>query len=246
MKYAVIGIVVCLFLPHIHANFESEFAKYEEKMNGLINDQINVELQGHYTYLHLSHFFADKSRYYPKVSKYFRAKADEEMQHAERFIQYQNQRGGTFKLSGVSLPTQDLTVCDTQSQSKFDLRAAFKCAQALEIHVTQKLTELANQAGGDLSLTAVDTREAVLNDLLKGQSVVVTSGGRKSALNNCFTSECDTPIDSIEYVELAEMITHEFLGHQLEDTKEIANYFNTLDKFGEESALGQYLFDKNL
>lgn len=246
MKYAVIGIIVCLLLPLTQADFASQFARYEKKMNDLINNQINVELQGHYTYLHLSHFFADKTRYYPKVSKYFRAKADEEMQHAERFIQYQNQRGGKFELTSVSLPTQALTVCDTLRGSKFDLRAAFKCAQALEIHVTQKLTELANQAGGALTLTSSDTEEAVLNDLLKGQSVVITSGNRQNALNSCFPSECSSQIDTVAYVELAEMITHEFLGHQLEDTKEIANYFNTLEKFGEESALGQYLFDKNL
>ena len=47
------------------------------------------------------------------------------------------------------------------------------------------------------------------------------------------------------------MITHEFLGHQIEDTKEIANYLSTLDKFnasGDSNVanLASYLFDKNL
>ena len=46
------------------------------------------------------------------------------------------------------------------------------------------------------------------------------------------------------------MITHEFLGHQMEDTKELANYLQTLTKFqGDDQAvesLGNYLFDKKL
>ena len=41
--------------------------------------------------------------YYPKVAAYFRKKSDEEMQHAERFIEYQNQRGGKFDLSSVQV-----------------------------------------------------------------------------------------------------------------------------------------------
>ena len=41
------------------------------------------------------------------------------------------------------------------------------------------------------------------------------------------------------------MISHEFLGHQIEDTKELANYYQTLNNF-KNDALGSYMFDKNL
>ena len=41
--------------------------------------------------------------YYPKAAKYFREKSNEELQHAERFIEYQNQRGGRFDISAVTV-----------------------------------------------------------------------------------------------------------------------------------------------
>ena len=41
--------------------------------------------------------------YYPRAAKFFKEKADEEMQHAEKFIEYQNRRGGTFDLEAVQV-----------------------------------------------------------------------------------------------------------------------------------------------
>ena len=44
------------------------------------------------------------------------------------------------------------------------------------------------------------------------------------------------------------MITHEFLGHQIEDTKELANFEATLEGFGEDTPnarLGSFLADKH-
>lgn len=44
------------------------------------------------------------------------------------------------------------------------------------------------------------------------------------------------------------MIAHEFLDHQLEDTKEIANYYNTLKNMNKEGnvKLASWLFDQHL
>ena len=46
------------------------------------------------------------------------------------------------------------------------------------------------------------------------------------------------------------MINHEFLGHQIEDTKELANIVSTLGGFSgtgsENSKLGNFLYDKHL
>ena len=44
--------------------------------------------------------------YYPKAAKFFREKADEEMQHAEKFIEYQNRRGGSFAIQSVQVKIQ--------------------------------------------------------------------------------------------------------------------------------------------
>ena len=53
-----------------------------------------------------SHLFNDKSRYYPQVAKYFKAKSDEEMTHAERFMEYQNQRGAKIVMEQVKMQGQ--------------------------------------------------------------------------------------------------------------------------------------------
>jgi len=241
-------------------NFIDYFGGYESKINKMINQQINTELVGHYTYLHLSHLFNDKSRYYPQVAKYFKAKSDEEMSHAERFMEYQNQRGARIEMSKVNIQGQfgdskNLRECNNVQK----LKEAFACAVALEAFVTDSLTELAREASDvkpiDNTLAADD-----VNDLMTSQAIVVEysksdAKAKKSlaqtmvALNNR-SFQRGFRVVTVEYVQLAEMITHEFLGHQMEDTKELANYLQTLTKFqGEDQAvenLGNYLFDKKL
>jgi len=278
MKSAIICLLVCFVAPLVSSEpnipqFKNYFGKYEYRMNDAINKQIQVELQGHYTYLYLSHTFNEKSRYYPKVASYFRAKADEEMQHAERFIQYQNQRGGTFALgTSVTLPA-DITQCKTAKT----LKDAFTCAQSLELFVTKELTNLAKLASNVIctyKANSVDTDISCnqctacgttaiedVNDLMAGQSVLVTHGNPATteALYKYYQGGATYTISKVEYIELEEMITHEFLGHQIEDTKEIANYLNTLTNFGKTPGssssstdtdnvekLASYLFDKNL
>jgi len=261
MRSAIIFLLLGLTAPVIYGDNWDNFKVIEKKMNKLLNDQINVELQGHYTYLQLSHKFNERTNFYPKVAAYFRAKADEEMQHAERFIQYQNQRGGQFKLSSVAIvqPSSDnsdpdgVKICQTAKT----LLDAFKCAQNLEIFVTKKLTALAKNAM-EANLISDEADAAYIigtkekNPLLTGQAVVITVGTDKKSLQHYLQpTSTVSAITKCEYIELAEMITHEFLGHQIEDTKEIANYLSTLEKFnasGDSNVanLASYLFDKNL
>lgn len=258
MRSAIIFLLLGLTAPVIYGDSWVNFKAIEAKMNKLLNDQINVELQGHYTYLQLSHKFNERTNFYPKVAAYFRAKADEEMQHAERFIQYQNQRGGQFKLSSVAIiqPISDNSDPDgvKMCADAKTLLDAFTCAQNLEIFVTKKLTALAKNAmeaqgiADQADADYIGTKEK--NPLLTGQGVVITVGTDKKSLQDYLQSSTSS-ITKCEYIELAEMITHEFLGHQIEDTKEIANYLSTLDKFnasGDSNVanLASYLFDKNL
>jgi len=236
-------------------NFLTAFGGYESKINKMINNQINTELVGHYTYLHLSHLFNDKSRYYPKVAKYFKAKSDEEMSHAERFMEYQNQRGAKIELSNVNVQGQfrDQSKNLQSCRNVKTLSEAFKCAVDLEVFVTDSLTDLVREAS-EVKPVANTLEADDVNDLLKSQAVVVVyekSGStHKKSLRRSIDHLTEDNIVSVSYVQLAEMITHEFLGHQMEDTKEIANYFHTLSKFGGGDSsvenLGNYLFDKNL
>jgi len=52
-----------------------------------------------------SNIFLKHDLYYPKAAKYFREKANEELQHAEKFIEYQNRRGGKFDIGSVTVVT---------------------------------------------------------------------------------------------------------------------------------------------
>lgn len=236
-------------------NFLTAFGGYESKINKMINDQINTELVGHYTYLHLSHLFNDKSRYYPKVAKYFKAKSDEEMSHAERFMEYQNQRGAKIELSNVMIQGQFLNQDENLQSCKNvkTLSEAFECAVDLEVYVTDSLTDLAREAS-DVKPTTNTLKAGDVNDLLKSQAVLViyedSNTTHKKSLRRSIDHLTEDNIRSVSYFQLAEMITHEFLGHQMEDTKEIANYYSTLSKFGTGDSsvenLGSYLFDKNL
>lgn len=236
---------------------KAKFKCFDDKLDTLVNEHIAVELQGHYTYLYLSQIFDQHKSHYPQVTKYLRAKSSEELSHAERFMEYQNQRGGTVSLSTVE--RYDDGNCATVST----ITQALRCAMELEAHVTTKLTELHNnvqniehsECTGDIDDDDLRLTQPVLVNCKKiVNGPVKTVGGFSVCV-------CST-IEKVAYVELAEMIAHEFLGHQVEDTKEIANLYYNIKKMqppvvaGETAAdtkkresaaaLADFLFDKNM
>ncbi|CAK8682820.1 unnamed protein product [Clavelina lepadiformis] len=236
-------LAVC-FAPLVMAssNCHSDKLKcYEANVNELINDQIAVELKGQYTYLHLSYLFLQDFLYYPKVSKYFREKADEELGHAEKFMTYQNQRGGTFKIEGITRKTNG------KCSKVGSLKQGFACAKELEIEVTKALTKLLADVSNVTPVSNCSGVDITIGnkDLLMGQSILFTANGSTKPLK-LHPCSADLQFDKVEYVELAEMIAHDFLGHQLEDTKELANMEATLSKFNPENEnLGSFLADKH-
>lgn len=222
-------------------NCKTQIACLDKAVGDLVNGQIKHELQAQYTYLYLSQIFDQHTNHYPKIAKYLRAKSAEEMSHAERFMQYQNQRGGTVTLSDVSRYKEG------SCRNVKTIMKAMECALKLEALVTSKLTKLHMDAQevtlpalcADTTLDDFDlrmTQPLMLSCTVSGQGEKVVSARE----NNCV---CST-ITSGSYVELAELIAHEFLGHQVEDTKELADHYQTVKKLN--SPLGDYLFDKHL
>nr|CAB3247338.1 ferritin heavy chain [Phallusia mammillata] len=163
------------------------------------------------------------------------------MQHAEKFIDYQNQRGGTYSISSVEKKS------DGKCAAITSLKKGFQCAVELEMDVTRALNSLLTDVSdvkAEIGNCEIDDGN---KDLLLSQSILVTVNGTTKALNHHVCGDLESKLEKVEYVELGEMIAHDFLGHQLEDTKELANYVGTLEKFGDsESALGSYLVDKHL
>merc|ERR1712109_441182 len=71
---------------------------YKEDCEALVNKQINLELHASYVYMSMAYYFDRGDVAYSGFSSYFKKNSDEEREHGEKFIKYQNKRGG--KLSG--------------------------------------------------------------------------------------------------------------------------------------------------
>jgi len=106
---------------------------YHEDNEGLINRQINLELYASYVYLALAYHFDRYDVALKGHSKYFKKMAEEENGHAQKFMEYQNKRGGTIVLLDIQKPTQ---------QSWGSPLEAHEAALQLEKDVYHSLLEL--------------------------------------------------------------------------------------------------------
>ncbi|XP_074633273.1 ferritin, heavy subunit-like [Acropora palmata] len=79
---------------------------YTKQTSGEINKQINRELFAHYTYLSMAMHFDRDDMNLPGFHKFFKESAEEEMEHAQKFMKYQNMRGGRVKLNNIHKPCE--------------------------------------------------------------------------------------------------------------------------------------------
>jgi ferritin heavy chain len=106
---------------------------YHEDNEGLINRQINLELYASYVYTAMAHHFDRWDVALKGHHKYFKEMAEEEREHANKFMEYQNKRGGTIVLLDIKKP---------QQQSWKSPLEAHETALQLEKDVYQALLEL--------------------------------------------------------------------------------------------------------
>nr|AGT28487.1 ferritin [Pseudodiaptomus annandalei] len=78
---------------------------YHEDCEALINKQINMELYASYVYLSMSSYFAREEVALHGFSKFFRKSSDEEREHATKFMEFQNRRGGKVVFQDIAKPT---------------------------------------------------------------------------------------------------------------------------------------------
>ncbi|XP_015593019.1 soma ferritin [Cephus cinctus] len=81
----------------VKQNFDSECEE-------AINKQINLELYASYTYLSMAYHFDRSDVALPGLHEYFKKASDEERNHAMKFLEYQNKRGGTIHLADIKNP----------------------------------------------------------------------------------------------------------------------------------------------
>jgi len=73
----------------------------------VINKQINLEFYASYVYMSMSHYFGRDDVAFKGMSKFFKKQSDDEREHAEKFMKYQNSRGGRIILQPIAKPTKD-------------------------------------------------------------------------------------------------------------------------------------------
>lgn len=106
---------------------------YHEESEAGVNRQINLELYASYVYLSMAYHFDRDDVALNGFHKYFVKASDEEREHAQKLMKFQNQRGGRIKLQDVK--------CPDNSEWGSGLEAV-TAALNLEKHVNQSLLDL--------------------------------------------------------------------------------------------------------
>lgn len=110
---------------------------YSDRSEAAINDQINVEYNVSYVY-HAMYAYFDRDNVALKgLAKFFKEASVEEREHAEKFMEYQNKRGGKVKLQWMMTP-----ISDYDHAEKGDALHAMELALSLEKLTNEKLLNL--------------------------------------------------------------------------------------------------------
>merc|ERR1712150_469314 len=106
---------------------------YHTESEAGINRQINMELYASYCYQSMAFYFDRDDVALPGFSKFFKKSSDEEREHAEKLMKYQNKRGGRIVLQDIKKPDRDEWGCALD---------AMQVALSLEKSVNQSLLDL--------------------------------------------------------------------------------------------------------
>jgi len=118
-------------MSQIRQNFHTE-------SEAAINKQINIELHASYVYMSLAWYFDRDDVALNGFHKFFSKQSEEEREHAEKFMKYQNMRGGRVLLQNVEKPERDSWGTPLEAMS---------AALELEKNVNQTLLDMHKLAG---------------------------------------------------------------------------------------------------
>ncbi|KAJ4704353.1 Ferritin [Melia azedarach] len=111
--------------------------KYADDCEAAINEQINVEYNVSYVYHAMYAYFDRDNIALRGLAKFFKESSEEEREHAEKLMEYQNLRGGRVKLHSIMLPPSEF-----EHAEKGDALYAMELALSLEKLTNEKLLNL--------------------------------------------------------------------------------------------------------
>ena len=106
---------------------------YSQECEAAVNKQINLELFAFYSYTSMAYYFDRDDVAMPGFKSYFLKSADEEYDHAKKFMAFQNERGGRVVLQDIKKPDRDEWGCGLD---------AMQAALQLEKTVNQALLDM--------------------------------------------------------------------------------------------------------
>ncbi|KAK3804131.1 hypothetical protein RRG08_015705 [Elysia crispata] len=128
---------------------------FSEECEAGINRQINLELYASYTYQSMAFYFDRDDVALPAFFRFFKHQSDEELEHAEKLMKYQNMRGGRIVLQDIKKPeANDWTGC----------LHAMRIALQLEKNVNQALIDLHKLSDNNEDAQMSDFLDGFLNE----------------------------------------------------------------------------------
>lgn len=106
---------------------------YHAECEAGINKQINLELYASYVYQSMAFYFDRDDVALKGFSNFFKKSSEEEREHAEKLMKYQNKRGGRIMLQNIQKPDRDEWGTGLESMT---------VALSLEKNVNQSLLDL--------------------------------------------------------------------------------------------------------
>ncbi|KFK24662.1 hypothetical protein AALP_AA8G008800 [Arabis alpina] len=129
--------------------------RYADVCEAVINEQINVEYNVSYVYHSMYAYFDRDNVALKGMAKFFKESSDEEREHAEKFMEYQNKRGGRVKLHPIVSP-----ISEFEHGEKGDALYAMELALSLEKLTNEKLLNLHSVASENNDPQLVDFVES--------------------------------------------------------------------------------------
>ncbi|XP_047129935.1 soma ferritin isoform X1 [Hydra vulgaris] len=94
---------------------------FDRESENAINNQINMELYASYQYLSMAYYFDQDDLALAGYFKFFKHQSDEEREHAQKLIKYQNKRGGRVVYKDIQAPQFQLDTPVSALEAALDL-----------------------------------------------------------------------------------------------------------------------------